>query len=294
GGLNLFINSIGASNFQSVILPAFYTKLVDAIRSVDPYHICIWEERTTVPLNRPETVYSVHYPALGDDWTYDLNELPNIIQSDIQLAQSWNVPLYIGEWGQYYNSSQVQQYITESLSLYDRYPEISSTWFTYGPLAFETALVGLNGDLRPNLIGSLVRPYVRTSTVENIMSTYDPATRILKIEASPSASILVSVPGSYVVKSLSPNSATVTNQTYAMKLTPVTDATITFQYSSTALSELGPFEVNLIMLLVVLLLGIFRRHHEFRKHRTRSSFNAMSTISLLLGERSKTGNSLAF
>lgn len=158
--------------FTSEVLPNFFANAIDVIRTVDKNHICMWEGSTSVPVPRPNVVYSSHYPQSSLSF-YDPNSLRVKVQRLLNVSREWNVPLFVGEWGMQANAPNVTQYINDSLSIYER-ESISSAWWDYSRGSFSMDLFDTQGNPRQPLVQTLVRPFLReTTTKVNITTTFN-------------------------------------------------------------------------------------------------------------------------
>lgn len=127
------------STFTSIILPSFYTNAIDAIRTVDSYHICFWEGPTDTAIQRPNVAYSPHYPQDSISFYSGTSALTARIRQIVSLSRKWNVPVFIGEWGMKAEAPRVVQYINDALSLYDTY-SISAAWWDYSGEIFNGSI----------------------------------------------------------------------------------------------------------------------------------------------------------
>ena len=190
-------------NFTTQTLPSFYAQVADGIRSVDPNHILFWEDPTAVPLNRPNTVYAPHYPG-GGIWGYrGKNALIAAIEHLVLTSQTWNVPVFIGEWGVVASYASATLYIIDNLELYDKY-NLGSAWWTFGRTTFEMVLLDGNGNPRTILINSLLRPFVRQSSPSTqVQTTFSQNNQSLDIQSSiASAQVWISVPEMYAIQTV--------------------------------------------------------------------------------------------
>jgi hypothetical protein len=196
------------STFASEVLPSFFGKVASAIRNVDPVHVLFWEPRggmpqepTTVSLNMPNTVYSVHYPGGGVYGSRGIGFLTSTIENLMTMCQSWQVPFFIGEWGivaDYYN---LNQYIKDHLDIFDKYM-IGAAWWTYGSSGFGMNLIDESGNPRQSIIQALVRPFVRgVSLLATVTSVLTQNT--LQIQTTTQArQIVISTPTGYSAQSV--------------------------------------------------------------------------------------------
>jgi endoglycosylceramidase len=240
--------------FPSTILPSFYTNVIDAIRSVDPYHICLWEgednvsDPTSIVPPRPNIVYSPHYPQ-SSMYSYDGTSARAIVQQIVSLSQKWNVPVFIGEWGMLADAPGVVQYINDSLSLYDTY-SFSAAWWDYAKTTWPMDLYNPDGTPRHPLLENLVRPFVRqVSSPVTLSTTYNGLIQTFRIGGmTVPTQILISIPLGYSAKSIQMNAGpfliwTFSAQGLLLHL-PVTTSEVAVQYSLQAdfihNSEPGP------------------------------------------------------
>ncbi len=202
------------STFTSTILSSFYTNAIDAIRTVDSYHICFWEGPTDTAIQRPNVAYSPHYPQGSVSFYPGPSALTASIEQMVSLSGKWNVPVFIGEWGMMATAPGVVQYINDSLSLYDTH-SIGAAWWDYSRGNFSMDLFDTQGNQRQSLVQNLVRPFLReTNTRANVTTTFN-ATMIAyeqSIEFPTQTSnarervVLISVPldFSWTVKNVAP------------------------------------------------------------------------------------------
>jgi len=193
------------SNFTSRVV-SFYTKAFDAIRAVDSHHILFWEDPTDAAIQRPNVVYSPHYPQGSLSSYVGTAELTARMQQIVALSRKWNVPLFIGEWGMKASAPGVVQYINDSLSLYDSY-SISAAWWDYEKGTFTMNLFNADGTPRQILVRNLVRPFARQITLPAILAmNYSQQVQSFEIGgvASP-LQIFVSIPQGYSVKTVEAN-----------------------------------------------------------------------------------------
>lgn len=229
-------------NFASTLLPSFYTNVIDAIRTVDPYHICLWEdfdfwsdEHGVVP-PRPNIVYSPHYPQSSITSYEGTSAFTANVQKIVSLSQKWNVPVFVGEWGMRADAPGVVQYINDALSLYDTY-SISAAWWDYAKTTWPMDLYNPNGTPRYPLLENLVRPFVRqVSSPATLSTTYNGLIQTFKIGGMTiPIQILISIPSGYSVKGIRTNTGpflifTFSAQGLLLHL-PVTTSEFAVEYS---------------------------------------------------------------
>jgi hypothetical protein len=174
--------------FCSSTVPSFLTRVVDAIRTVDDRHIAIWEpaenciSRLSVPLStitspvdRPNVVYSPHYPGIGNAMTLikysgDRSQLEmSFLNSVIRPSNDWNQPVFVGEYGITVQAPNATQYIRDFVALLNKY-SIGAAWWTYGRSEFGMNLLDDSGDERLTLTQNIRVPYVRLSTSFGVSS----------------------------------------------------------------------------------------------------------------------------
>jgi endoglycosylceramidase len=224
------------STFTSTIIPTFYTKAIDAIRTIDQAHICFWEEPTTTRIQRPNVVYSPHYPGLGSLSHYGgTHAFAARIQQIVGLSRKWNVPMFVGEWGMEASAPGVVQYINDSLSLYDSY-SISAAWWDYAVGSFKMDLFNSDGTPRQILVRNLVRPFARqVSSPAILATTYSQQIHSFNIDtATGPLQILISIPQGYSVKSVLANTGGAINSQISLRTLllqlPVMGSKVTVQF----------------------------------------------------------------
>lgn len=231
------------STFTSTILPSFYTNAIDAIRTVDSYHICFWEgadgQPTDTAIQRPNVAYAPHYPqgSLSYSSYIGTSALTAKMQQIVSLSRTWNVPVFIGEWGMKAETPGVVQYINDSLSLYDTY-SISAAWWDYANTGFSMDLFNLDGTPRQPLLPNIVRPFVqRVSSPAILLTTYTGLVQSFSTGGTATPmQVLISIPLGYSVKSIQMNAGPYVNwQLSVLGLLlqlPVTISQVTVQYST--------------------------------------------------------------
>ncbi len=224
---------------NTTMLPSFYTNAIDAIRTVDPYHICFWENPTDTAIQRPNVAYSPHYPQGSTSSYLGTSALTASIQQIVSLSRKWDVPVFIGEWGMMATAPGVAQYINDSLSLYDTY-SISAAWWDYAKTSWSMDLFNPDGTVRHPLLENIVRPFVRQVSSPAILSTTSNAlNQTFKIGGMTAPiQILISIPLGYSATSIQANVGTYaksqpSGQTLVLQL-PVTISQVTVQYSRQA------------------------------------------------------------
>lgn len=204
------------ATFTSTTIPTFYTKAIDAIRAIDPYHICIWENPTSLAIQRPNVVYSPHYPGGYLSQYSGASMLDADMQQIIGSSRSWNVPIFIGEWGIQADASGAAQYVSDSLSQYDTY-SIGAAWWAYGPSSNPMAIVDSSGSPRPTLLQNLVRPFVRQlSSAAILTASFNALTQSLQVAGTTSLQIFIAIPAVYSVVNIQTNTGAAVNSQFSL------------------------------------------------------------------------------
>jgi hypothetical protein len=163
---------LNVGTFSRQTLPDFYEKVIDGIRTVDGNHLCIWEPyqeslylwQTTRAVNRPNIVYSPHYPDY-DGYSFDRYDGNKAsLEKAVASTLVWNQPVFMGEWGICANAANVTSYIRDFSDLMDRYL-MGAAWWSYGKMSFQMALLDQTGNERVILTQSLIRPHLAISSV---------------------------------------------------------------------------------------------------------------------------------
>lgn len=223
------------STFTSTILPSFYTNAIDAVRTVDSYHICFWEPPTDIAIQRANVAYAPHYPG-GWGMYGGTSALTASMMQIISLSHKWNVPVFIGEWGMRADAPGVVQYINDSLYLYDTY-SIGAAWWDYSKTTWPMSLFNPDGTPRSPLLENLVRPFARQVSSPAILSTtYNGFVQSLEVRGTTVPTrILISIPLGYSVESIQANAGPFLIWTFSARglllHLPVTVSEVRVQYS---------------------------------------------------------------
>jgi hypothetical protein len=155
-------------------LPAFYAKVVDGIRTVDINHMILWEpaaiwSMTTSRVERPNLVYSPHYPGYSpfyqttgiglSEYGYDGNKTrlaAALTSTAIQLSEQWEIPVFVGEWGILAEAPNAVQYIHDFADLMNTHL-LGGAWWTYGKSSWGMALLDTEGSERTVLVQNLLQ-----------------------------------------------------------------------------------------------------------------------------------------
>jgi len=188
----------------SETLPHFFERVVDAIRTVDSNHMILWEpaaiwNEMTSRVDRPNVVYSPHYPGFSPSYAidgkglsiygYDGNKTrleASLVSKVVTLSRDWNQPVLIGEWGICAEGPNAGQYTRDLADLMDKYL-LSRTWWTYGRAGFGMYLLDGAGNERTAILQNLIRAYASSSSVRPSSSSFDPVAKEFQlIVAGPS------------------------------------------------------------------------------------------------------------
>ncbi len=197
-------NEPNAEGFGSVVfydlnklryetLPNFYTKVVDAVRTIDPNHMILWEPMipdasdyrfNAAPVRRPNVVYSPHYPGSTGILRYHGYKtlLDTAMKTILESSKAMDQPVFIGEWGIVAETTNASKYVRDVADLLDKYLMGSAYW-TYGRAAFGMALIDKNGNERNVLVENLVRPFVRLASNVQFSGSYESVERVFRIDS---------------------------------------------------------------------------------------------------------------
>lgn len=120
------------------IIYDFYDKTIEAMRSIDSKHICMYEppwgdEDPMKKVNQPNLIFSTHlYTGGTGDGRTGYNGDINMLEQDMYRGYSkavleWNIPLWVGEFGIGVSATRAAQWARDMLSLMDKYM-IGSAW----------------------------------------------------------------------------------------------------------------------------------------------------------------------
>jgi hypothetical protein len=226
------------TGLTSTAVTSFYTNAIDAIRRVDQYHICFFEDPIFAAIPRPNVVYSPHYPQGSLTYYFGTKELTAQVKQIVDLSRKWNVPVFIGEWGMKADAAGIAQYINDSLSLYDTF-SISAAWWDYAATNWAMDLFCPNGTQRQILVQNLVRPYVRQiSPLTTVATTFKEGNLSFEIgEMTNTAQIFISIPQGFSVENIQTNARTSVHSQLSLKdrtlllLLPVTTSEVVVQYA---------------------------------------------------------------
>jgi len=226
----VFANGITFYNpntFCKSTIPDFLTKVVDAIRVVDNRHIIMWEpaenciwnltvslSTITSPVRRPNVVYSLHYPGVGDAMTLsrgycgDRDRLEKAFENSVlHPSNDWNQPVFIGEYGIEIQAINATQYIRDFVALMNKH-FIGGAWWTYGRgSSFGMNLLDQNGSERLALIQNIVVPYVRVSTSSGVSSVFSAESKTFNVDVKGPATMAICLPSYFSLRGVDVDSS---------------------------------------------------------------------------------------
>jgi endoglycosylceramidase len=127
------IPSLNATHVDS-----FYTRVTEAIRSVDPYRLIFLEPANMNTFNTSfdsKIVWAPHfYP-----WSFAQEYYPQnrtILEADLEakyqtFVLNSKVPMWIGEFGAFMKDQSAEQWLEDAKSLFDKY-RVGWAWWAYG------------------------------------------------------------------------------------------------------------------------------------------------------------------
>jgi aryl-phospho-beta-D-glucosidase BglC (GH1 family) len=196
--------SYDADKLRSETLPAFYNKAVDTVRTVDNNHMIFWEpgvvNKITSPPDRPNVIYSPHYPGGWITNGYDGNTARLQASLDewvLVPSQEWNQPAFVGEWGMRVEGANVTQYIVDLANLMDEHL-VGAAWWAYAKWnGFGMYLLDEAGNVRSTLVNNLVRPFITSSSASLYSSHFDRDAGQFQADLKGPGVILLHFPSSY-------------------------------------------------------------------------------------------------
>jgi len=200
----------GINMFCAQVLPQFYERLVDAVRTTDNSHLIIWEpaaiyHTTTLPPNRPGVVFSPHYPTAGIySWAYNCEVpyyngsracLEKVADTLSTMSQEWNQPIFVGEWGMLATDVNVREFVADLSDILDGH-FIGSAWWSYGRSSFGMNLLDVTGAERTALTQPLIRPYPAVSSMPTSYSIFDTDAKELRVGVTGPSVLWIYLPAS--------------------------------------------------------------------------------------------------
>jgi endoglycosylceramidase len=119
-------------------IDSFYTKVTEAIRSVDPYHLIFLEPANMNTFNTSfdgKIVWAPHfYPWSYAQEYYSQNR--TILEADLEakyqtFVLNSEVPMWIGEFGAFMRDHSAEHWLEDAKSLFDKY-QVGWAWWAYG------------------------------------------------------------------------------------------------------------------------------------------------------------------
>jgi endoglycosylceramidase len=119
-------------------IDSFYTKVTEAIRTVDPYHLIFLEPANMNTFNTSfdsKIVWAPHfYP-----WSFAQEYYPQnrtILEADLAakyqtFVLNSKVPMWVGEFGAFMKDQSVEHWLEDAKSLFDKY-QVGWAWWAYG------------------------------------------------------------------------------------------------------------------------------------------------------------------
>jgi hypothetical protein len=184
------------------MLNDFYSKMIGQIRSVDSKHIiffepvegtCILGEHIALKPEGVNLVFAAHFYVRGPT-----DYLENVASRLYNLtANSWNIPLWIGEFGGVTVGIKDQNSLHNlrfTLDLFDRY-NLGWAYFSFDETSMGPAPVDGSGESSPLLTAILVRIYPTSYSARDLVFFYN-STPTFHLEASSMSEdfITISIP----------------------------------------------------------------------------------------------------
>jgi aryl-phospho-beta-D-glucosidase BglC (GH1 family) len=119
-------------------IDSFYTRVTEAIRSVDPYHLIFLEPANMNTFNTSfdgKIVWAPHfYP-----WSFAQEYYPQnltILEADLEakyqtFVLNSKVPMWIGEFGAYMKDHSAERWLEDAKTLFDKF-QVGWAWWAYG------------------------------------------------------------------------------------------------------------------------------------------------------------------
>ena len=125
---------LNLDNFIATVLPKFYQETITAIRMVDSKHIIFYEtpleaQHRQVKLSASKIVFAPHFYflALGTSYDGPLSTLEWALNSQ---TQGMTIPVWIGEFGIDTKTQNYQNWIKDTLGLFNKY-NVGWAYWTY-------------------------------------------------------------------------------------------------------------------------------------------------------------------
>ncbi len=184
-------------SFERNILIPFYRDLIAGIRAIRP-DLTIFYGTTGLfsvgfptflePLDVPNVVFAAHWYDMGSlisGLPSGIDALRNRLAAMVEMATSWGVPVWIGEYGVATDRTDNVPSLASQISLLEAYQVGSAIW-TYNPTEVDwndenTSLVYPGGAEKPH-VSVLVRPYPSRLVGPPIRYAYDQRTGTFELE----------------------------------------------------------------------------------------------------------------
>ncbi|MCX8183266.1 MAG: glycoside hydrolase family 5 protein [Crenarchaeota archaeon] len=164
---NVYYGLMSEASFLEV-LQSFYQHAVDHIREVDLKHCVMIEPpwgagvKQWKKINDDNLVLSTHLYTGGTwDGKTGYKGDPSILETDFltgyNLSLTWNVPLFIGEFGVSSAAPKAHEWVRDFMSIFDKYIVGSCLWSYWRDDSM--GLLTTRGEEKENLLSALVRIY---------------------------------------------------------------------------------------------------------------------------------------
>jgi endoglycosylceramidase len=183
------------ATFEATTLTAFYTQMVAHMRAAAPQTLVFVEgapldgATLSTSLMRPTgdgVVYAPHF--------YYLQATPSTLVTDLQkwtaIGASWNVPVFLGEFGQSHDMTGVVDYATAMFGAFDALGMSGAEW-EYSQSAEEWnsesyEVVAADGTEYP-VAQALIRPFARAVAGSSISQSWDATALTFTLSYVPTA-----------------------------------------------------------------------------------------------------------
>jgi endoglycosylceramidase len=189
--------SAQAAPFAATTLTTFYTRMVAALRAAAPSSLVFVDPlgvdglSLETGLERPSgdgIVFAPHfYPALDQP-----TEVLGLLEASwVPVGKSWDVPVWVGEFGQSRNTEGVLPYLQAHFDAFDALG-LGGTLWEYSVAAEEwndetNSIVAADGSEYP-VAAAVIRPFARAIAADSFTTAYDVDTRTFTLSYPPAAS----------------------------------------------------------------------------------------------------------
>jgi endoglycosylceramidase len=196
--------SADSTTFEATTLTDFHTAMIARIHAAAPSSLVFFDPTglagtfAVTGLNRPVgdgIVFAPHfYAAVGNSQ----DAVTNGLMTWSTLGQSWNVPVFVGEFGASNTKSNVITLMNEHWNALDALSMNGTEWeYSVSTTSWNEesdTLVDAQGNEHP-VAAVVIRPFARAIAGDGITSTFDPATSTYSLAFTPvSGTSEVSVP----------------------------------------------------------------------------------------------------